>query len=303
MIKTLRFALAFFLAALVSSSTVSAQIEKGHYVAGVEGIKAASLPPPGVYFRWYNVFYGADKLMDKSGDELPVNFDVSVYAMVNRLIWITDKKFLGGNFGMDLLIPFVRTDLKIGAPMNVDDQQFGVGDLYLEPFVLSWHGPRYDAAVGVSFFLPTGQYSKTEPASAGQDFTTTMLTFGYTFYLDPAKAWSLSVLGRYEINGEKGETKVKPGHDLVLEWGLAKNVAKVWDIGLSGYYVGQLTDDSGATALWDTSVHDRVFAIGPEVSAFIMPAKMFLSVRSVWETGAKDRSQGHSTCITLTKIF
>ncbi|MFH1070398.1 MAG: transporter, partial [Candidatus Glassbacteria bacterium] len=225
-----------------------------------------------------------------------------VYAMVNRLIWITDKKFLGGNFGMDLLIPFVRTDLKIGA-LGVADQQFGMGDLYLEPFVLAWHGPRYDAAVGLSFFLPTGQYSKTEPASAGQDFTTTMLTFGYTFYLDPAKAWSLSVLGRYEINGEKGETKVKPGHDLVLEWGLAKNVAKVWDIGLSGYYIGQLTDDSGAAAVWDTSVHDRVFAIGPEVSAFIVPAKMFLSVRSLWETGAKDRSQGHSTCITLTKIF
>ena len=34
--------------------------ETGHYVNGVEGIKAATLPPPGFYYRLYNVFYNAD---------------------------------------------------------------------------------------------------------------------------------------------------------------------------------------------------------------------------------------------------
>jgi hypothetical protein len=289
-------------ALIVSSSSSYAQNEKGHYVAGVEGIKAASLPPPGVYFRWYNAFYNAGTLMDGNGDEAPVGFDVSVYAMVNRLIWITDKKVLGGYFGMDMVIPLIRTDLEITAA-GLKDKQFGLGDLYLEPVTLSWHGPRYDAAVGLSFYLPTGQYDKTEPASAGQDFTTTMLTFGATLYLDPARTWTASVLGRYEINSEKSETDVKPGQDLVLEYGLARNVAKFWDIGIAGYYIGQLTDDSGAGAVWDTSVHDRVFAIGPEVSHFCMARKMFLSVRSLWETGARDRSQGNMTTVTLTKIF
>lgn len=296
------FALVIIAGLVLSFASVLAQNEKGHYVPGVEGIKGASLPPPGLYFRWYNVFYGADKLMDANGDEAPVNFDVSVYAMVNRLIWISDKKILGGYFGMDCIVPLIRTDLQIGA-LQVDDTQFGLGDLYLEPVTISWHGPRYDAAVGLSFYLPTGSYDVAEPASAGQDFTTTMFTFGSTFYLDPARTWSLSLLGRYEINSEKGDTKVKPGQDLVLEWGVAKNVNRIWDIGLAGYYLGQLTDDSGDDIFWDTSVHDRVFAFGPEVSAFIMPAKMFLSVRSVWETGAKDHSQGNTTCITLTKIF
>ena len=38
-----------------------------HYAPGVEGIKAASLPPPGVYFRDYSYFYTADQLNDSSG--------------------------------------------------------------------------------------------------------------------------------------------------------------------------------------------------------------------------------------------
>lgn len=283
-------------------NTLFAISEKGHYVPGVEGIKAASLPPPGVYFRWYHAFYGANTLKDGNGDKLNIDFKVNVYAMANRLIWITDKKFLGANFGMDVLVPFIRTDLKIGA-MGLADNKFSLGDIYFEPFLLSWHGPLYDAGFGVGFYAPTGQYDKTKPASAGQDFWTTMITFGVTRYFDTAKTWSFSILDRYEINSEKSETKVKPGQDFLFEWGLAKNVRKFWDFGLSGYYLWQVTGDSGADVYWDTKVHDRVFSLGPEASVFIMKAKAFLSLRTQWEFAARDRTEGHITTITFTKIF
>ena len=276
--------------------------EKGHYVPGVEGIKAATLPPPGVYYRMYNVIYNADAMMDANGDKLPINFDVSVYAMANRMIWITDKKFLGGYYGMDAIVPFVRTDVSIGAA-GVADDQFSIGDIFLEPITLSWHGARYDAAVGLGFYAPVGQYDVTKPASAGQDFWTTMLTFGSTFYLDANRAWSVSALGRYEINSEKSDTSVKPGQDFLFEWGLARNVNKIWDIGMSGYCLWQVTDDSGSDVTWDAGVHDEVYALGPEVSVFIMPAKAFLSVRALWEFGASDRSEGSTATITFTKIF
>jgi hypothetical protein len=35
-----------------------------HYAPGTEGLKAASLPPPGVYLRDYNEFYYSDHLND-----------------------------------------------------------------------------------------------------------------------------------------------------------------------------------------------------------------------------------------------
>jgi hypothetical protein len=55
--------------------------------------------------------------------------------------------------------------------------------------------------------------------------------------------------------------------------------------------------------VWDKGVHDRVFAVGPEVSVFIPPAKSFLSLRSLWEFEAKDRTEGQVTALTLTKAF
>ncbi|MEA2062839.1 MAG: transporter, partial [Gemmatimonadota bacterium] len=119
----------------------------------------------------------------------------------------------------------------------------------------------------------------------------------------PAKTWSLSALGRYEVHGERSETKVTPGNNFLIEWGLAKNACKVWDIGLTGYMQWQLTDDSGTGVTYDKSIHDKVYAMGPELMAFIPPAKLFFSIRTLFEFGAEDRSQGNITTLTLTKIF
>ncbi|HUU27498.1 MAG TPA: transporter [archaeon] len=283
-------------------SNAFAQLEKGHYVCGVEGIKAASLPPPGFYWRLYNAFYNSDKLTDKNGDELPVGFDVSVYALVNRFIYVSDKKILGANYAFDVIVPLINTDLEIDK-MGLKDNKFGLADVVVEPFILSWHGPRYDAAFGLGFYAPIGQYDVAKPASPGQDFWSLLITFGGTAYLDEAKTLSASVLSRTEMHSEKSETKVKPGSDFLIEWGLAKTVAKFWDIGLSGYCQWQLTDDSGTGVVWDKTVHDRNYAIGPEVSVFVPSAKLFLSARSLWEFGVVDRSQGNMIAITLTKIL
>ncbi len=284
----------------VLSGTASAG-ETGHYVNGVEGIKAATLPPPGLYYRLYNVFYNADEFNDEHGDSMDINFEVSVYAMVHRLVWITDKKVIGADFGADVIIPFVYTDIEIkGTP--VDDDQFGLGDIAIEPFVLSWHGPFYDASFGLAVYVPTGEYDQNEPASPGKDMWTGLITLGGTYYLDANKTWSASILARYEIHSEKDERDVRPGNDFHFEWGIGKTLAKIWDVGVAGYCQWQVTDDSGSDAT-DKTVHDRVYAIGPEVSVFIPPAKLFASLRSLWEFDAKDRSEGNVTSLTLTKPF
>ncbi|OEU60098.1 MAG: hypothetical protein BBJ57_06180 [Desulfobacterales bacterium PC51MH44] len=247
----------------------------------------------------YNVFYDADTLTGRSGKKRNIDFDVSVYALVNRLIWVSDTKILGGDYFMDIVIPLVDTDIEIGG---FKDDEFGLGDINIEPFGLSWHGPCYDAAFGLSFFIPTGEYDKTEPASPGKDMWTWMLTLGGTYYLDAEKTWSASILGRYEIHGEKDDLDLTPGDDFHFEWGVGKTLAKVWDVGLTGYCQWQVTDDSGSDAV-DKNVHDRVYAIGPEVSLFYPPAKLFISLRNQWEFDAKDRPEGNITTLTFTKIF
>src|ERR1035437_1443363 len=73
-----------------------------HYPPGVEGIKAATLPPPGVYFRDYNYFYTADQMNDAAGNKFgKADLDTFTYANLPRVLWITDTKFLGGFVGVD----------------------------------------------------------------------------------------------------------------------------------------------------------------------------------------------------------
>jgi len=273
--------------------------ETGHYVNGVEGLKCGSVPPPGLYYRWYNVFYNADTVTDENGNEQQLNFDASIFATVNRLIWVTQKKILGADFFMDIAIPFIYTDIEIGLA-GIADNEFGLGDINIEPFGLAWHGPRYDAAFGLSFYLPTGKYDKTKPASAGKNMWTGMLTLGGTYYFDAEKTWSASILSRYETHSEKDDINITPGDDFHFEWGAGKTLAKVWDVGLTGYCQWQVNDDSG---FGSSSVKDRVYAVGPEVSLFYPPATMFISLRSQWEFEAQDRSEGNCTTLTLTKIF
>ena len=89
--------------------------ETGHYASGLEGIKAATLPGPGLYYKMYNLFYNADELKDKNGNKLKVNFDISVFANAHRLIWVSGVKILGADYVVDATIPFNKKEhFKVG---------------------------------------------------------------------------------------------------------------------------------------------------------------------------------------------
>ncbi|MBF0213438.1 MAG: transporter [Magnetococcales bacterium] len=299
--KTLgKIVLAGLCAAHVTAWSPAEAGEQGHYVHGVEGIKAASLPPPGLYWRWYNVMYQSTSLRNPSGDKVPVGLDLDVFASVNRLIWMTPHKFLGADYGMDILVPLVNTDLDLNN-VGVEFDKFGLGDIAIEPLLLAWHGANWDLSTALGLYLPTGSYSVTNPASPGRDFYTTLFTLGGTWYPDAQKAWSLSLLSRYEIHSEKEDTDVRLGDDFHFEWGVGHQVTDLVEVGVAGYAQWQLTDDRGANVTWNPNDHDRVFGIGPEVITAIPALKMSLSMRGALEFGAEDRPQGSILTVTMTK--
>ena len=272
-----------------------------HYTNGVEGIRAATLPGPGVYYRQYNVLYSADTQADGEGKDAPLDLDLTVYANVHRFLWVTENQLLGGNIFMSATLPLLNTDISIGAA-GVDDDRFGLGDINLEPFGLAWHGPRHDLAMGLSVFLPTGQYGKDRAASPGKGFWTGMLTLGGTLYLDPERTWSASVLSRYEVHSNRDGDDFRPGDDFHLEWGIGKVLSDTWEVGLAGYAQWQLTDDREKDAV-NPGLHDRGFGIGPEVNINVPLLKGIITLRTVKEFGAVDRSEGVISSIVFTTAF
>jgi hypothetical protein len=278
---------------LVVPSLLQAQ-PTAHYVPGSEGIKAATLPPPGFWVRDYNYFYYANHVDDAKGNKAG-DPEAFIYANIPRLLWITDVKVLEGYLGVDALLPLVYTELKNG-PFN--NQTFGIGDVFAEG-TWSWHLKQWDMAFGAGVWAPTGDYDMYNPTLAGKGYWTEMLTAGATWYPDQEKRWALSVLNRYEFSQEQSDTDITPGQAYTVEGGLSYGVSKTVDVGAVGYYQQLVTGDTGPAPL--QRPHDRVAAIGPEVNAFFPSAMLGVSLRYEYEFLAESRLQGHTVTLTITK--
>jgi hypothetical protein len=271
---------------------VCGQAFLGHYSAGVEGLKAATLPPPGVYFRDYNYLYWSEHY--RGG---PPEFELLAYVQAPRLIWITDCKVLGGYYGADILVPFVYQNLEF---TGFDDSRFGLGDIFVEPITLSWHPKQWDLAVGYGFWAPSGDYDRTDLTSPGKGFWSHMFTAGLTYYPDKDKTWSISALNRYEIHHENDDWDITPGQTWTLEGGIGKALTKTIEVGVVGYYQLQTTSDSGPNA---SDAKDHVIGVGPEINMVCPRLNLITSIRYLREVGAHDRPEGNTLNITFTRRF
>jgi len=287
------------LAATLTAASVCAQAG-GHYVPGVEGIMAASVPPPGTYYLGYMVNYSIDQFKAPgSSNDLPGHNTGTVTALANRVAWISPYKVLGADYGMETIVPVLNKSLTINAA-GISESKTGIGDIYLGPLVLGWHGANWDAVAAAGFWLDNA--GSDTPASVGNGYRSTMLTGGATFYFDAAKTITASALMRFE-NNSKMSNGFKPGNQISLEWGIAKNLGTV-QVGVVGYDQMQTSEDSGTGA--STSKSSR-HAIGAEVVYPIMSAGVFLKAAAYKEYSAEAGSgaqpKGSLLRFTFVKAF
>lgn len=299
--KRVLFAVMLCLGILFSGQAFAAH---SHYTNGVEGIKAATLPPEGFYWRMYNVYYQADKMKtnDKKSNR---DFEVDVYALVNRFIWTTPVKILGASLTMDVIIPLMYSDVKMDHDVaGFNDHKFGVGDILVEPAVLHWHGERWDTVLAAGIYLPTGEFRRNFNANPGKGYWTMMYSAGGTVYFDAEKTWSASILGRYENHISKQEhTSIRPGDDFHFEWGVGKSFSSGFEVGVAGYCQWQLKEDKGRNANPTGHSMEKAYAVGPEINYTFDSVGLNVALRSLWEFENKATTQGNITSLVFTKAF
>lgn len=272
----------------------------GHYVPGVEGIQGASVPPPGTYYLGYLVDYNIEQLKSPgTSNDIPGSNTGTVVALANRVVWISNTKFLGADFGMETIVPVLGTSLTFNTP-GISDTQTGLGDIYLGPVVLGWHGANWDAVAAAGFWLDNA--SSSTPAAPGKGYKSTMLTGGATYYFDAAKQISGSALMRFETNLEKSNG-FKPGNQVTVEWGIGKVMGPV-QVGVVGYDQMQVSNDSGPGASGNSSSRH---AIGAEVVLPILSAGVFLKAAAYKEyrseAGTGPETMGNLFRFTFVKAF
>lgn len=271
----------------------------GHYTPGALGVNAATLPPPGFHWTAYNIYYSTDTLHDNNGNDIPVDLDLEVFASAHQFTYMTEKKFLGADFGFDMIIPLVNVDIEM---VGVNESSFGVGDIFIEPFVLGWHTPRWDIALAAGVHTPTGESG--DPSSVGKGYYSFMETLGATYYFDESKTWSASVLTRWLQNTEDEDTDITPGAEVVAEYGLAKSFhgqGHIITAGIAGYSYAQLSEDSGTGASDDKySGH----AIGPEIKYMgFKPFPFQIALRYLTEYETENTTEGTNISLQLIGSF
>jgi hypothetical protein len=291
----IRLSVAILLCTLLTWTGLAQAQTAAHYPAGAEGIKGPQLPPPGFYLRDYNYIYFADEF-----PEGPPEFDLAAYIQAPRLVWITNRKVLGGFYGMDILIPFAYQDLDF---TGFGDSDFDLSDIFVEPMTISWHEQKFDAAIGYGFWAPTGDFtSSMADIDSGKGFWSHMLTGGVTYYPDEAKTWSISALNRWEFKQKRDIDNFKAGQYWTIDWGVAKSITPTFELGLAGYHQMAVTDAKvNSESIPD--MKDHATALGPEVT-FAFPANMFfISARYLFEVDTSNRPEGTTVNVTFTKKF
>ena len=242
------------------------------YPDGAENFFAGALPPPGLYFQNYFLYYNAPHV---NGLGLPpAAFDThgETIADVLRLIYISKVNILGASWGGQIILPFVYVGLHL-APLPVSDYQFGVGNISIDPLLLGWHFQgQYHITFGFDIDFP-GTYGPTRLASPSQNYFTFRPVLGLAWMptQGPLAGFGANIKMMYviptinynPIQALGSHDYYKSGQAFHFDYCLDYAVMKNLRLGVAGFYYVQTTADYQDGR--NVGNHGRQFAIGPAI--------------------------------------
>jgi hypothetical protein len=257
---------------------------------------------------------------------VPVLFSESIYANAIRITDVTSYSLGGWNYGFGGYLPIVDASI---SPFGNRQSRFGIGDLFLEPVILTNHIGPFDFVGTLGVYAPTGHFSPTDAASTGSGFWTGMITTGVTF--NPTRDWNFSVLNRFELPTKQDDTQIQPGDTDVLEGALAhsfffidppvpldpkdlKQLSKdikppspflVLDTGIAFAYTDQVDSTTGPHGFLPGNRYPSAenFAAGPEILATFPKDHFLASLRWEHDWISHNGPQGETITLTITKKF
>ncbi|HPN31718.1 MAG TPA: transporter [bacterium] len=251
-----------FVFVLSASGLFATEGGGGSYPNGSEGFMAGAVPPPGVYYLNYSLYYEADKFCGKSGKSLIPDFKLKVTGDVFRFLYVSKKQFLGGYWGTHILLPVLNMKVRnIAHPMS-KQKSTGLGDIVIDPFILSWHSKNLHYAAGLDIAVPVGKYDEDELANIGRNYWTFQPLLGLTYVSDNGFEYSGKFM--YDINSKNTDTKYKSGNEFHFDYTVSKKIDN-WTLGLGGYYYKQITDDKLNGVKTGDGFKGQAFAVGPQI--------------------------------------
>ena len=267
------------------------------YNGGVENFLTGAAPPPGFYVIEFGNVYRAHTLKDAHGNDVPLpEFEVAANALATRFVWSTATSVAGGNVVWHAIVPVV--DLKVTVP-GLSQRKTGLGDITFGPAVAFHHSPSLHSVVALDFVAPVGRYDKNDLTNIGRNYWSIQPVYTVS-HIDPA-----GFNGDFKLTGNfsqrNGDTDYKSGTEVYLDYSAGWGVSKGWVLGVGGYVMRQLSNDTSAGA----SVPDSkgaAFAIGPSLK-YDNGKGWFITAKWQREMSVRNRPEGSALWIKTILPF
>ena len=141
---------------LMSGNAYATEFGGGAYPNGAEDFMSGAVPPPCYYFLNYFEYYSAYQFKNDHNGQLIPGFEADAAANVFRFLYVTKQQILGANWAVHVFVPLVN--LEVTMPPLGEQGRAGLGDIIIDPFILSWHFKNWHLATGVDIYLPTVRY-------------------------------------------------------------------------------------------------------------------------------------------------
>lgn len=290
---------------LLASNTILAQM-KGDNILGDVGLQSGTQAPPGFNIVVPVYFYDATKLKNDHGDVLTKNLDLNMFFTGIGGSWVLPQKILGGHLGGTVIFPFASNRLQ--SNLANEKSAFAFSDIYFQPVQLGWHLKQADFIAGYALYFPSGKFTQGGDDNSGLGMLTNEFSAGTTVFFDPHKLYHFSTLASFEIHGKKKDTEIRPGDILSIEGGLGRTFYKkakgpipvIFNAGLVYYMQYKITEDNikgNGISIGDAK--DHIYGLGVEGNVFLPSIRTLVALRWLGETGAVNRLQGNTFCLTI----
>lgn len=297
--STMRALGVLLLLSLLSSKLAAAQVQDlGHRVPSGNGIDAGSQVDEGLYLGDRFVWFSSSEVRDRHGDEIPIaNLDIDSYA---NAFGVAGTKRIGAWYAsVAFSVPVVKYSVNSDRPEASVDR-LGLGDVFVEPLKLGSRLRHVDVVSSYSVNVPIRRGAR---GGVGNPQWSHQLAAGGTVFFDERRGWRVSALASYVHHQTKEEIDITRGNTVLVQGGFGGPVHAVIDLGVAGYALWQVTDDSGPDLPPELrGARTRGFGLGPELTIRLRSLRSRLNGRLTWDLDGKARPVGTIVVLALSVV-
>jgi hypothetical protein len=225
-----------------------------NYIPGTYGDFGMALAPAETWtLRNDFYFYDASTKLSLRSDKIEVGADLDFFMNFTTLLYKPELEVFGAQFAAGVFVPLVHLDidssLQIGDQLiSASDSANGLGDIALVPLALYWTSGNIHTWFSQFIVTPTGAYNVDNLINNGLNYWSFDTNFALT-YLNPETGRDLSFNIGHIYNTKNDDTDYQTGRELHLDIVLNQWLSETFAIGLHGFYLKQITGDSGSGAL------------------------------------------------------